>query len=74
MPSEKVPTRFPATSLRPDHVEDLRHAATGDAVAVGQPLQVVGGAAAADDGLGVQQRPYRSERVGQLAIGLAVDP
>ena len=73
MPSEKVPTRFPATSLRPDHVEHFGHAAAVDAVAVGQPLEVVGGAAAADDGLGVEQRPDRSEWVGQLGVRLAVD-
>ena len=68
MPSEKVPTRLPATSLSPTSVEHFVHAAAVDAVAVGQPPEVVGGAAATDDGLGVQQRADRSERIGQLVI------
>ncbi len=57
----------------PDDVEHLADPAAVDAVAVGQPLEMVGGAPATDDRLGVQQRPDRPERVVQLAIGLAVD-
>jgi hypothetical protein len=34
---------------------------------------MVGGAAATDDGLGVEQRSNRPERVAQPAIRLAVD-
>ena len=56
-----------------DEVEHFVHAAAVDAVAVGQPLEVVGGAAATDDRSCVQQRANRSERIGQLVIRLAVD-
>ena len=72
-PEREGPDPLPGYVTEPDDVEHLAHAAAGDAVAVGQPLEMVGGAAAADDGFGVEQRPDRSERVGQLAIGLAVD-
>ena len=72
MPSEKVPTRLSGHVAEADDVEHFAHPAAGDAVAVGQPREVVGGTAAADDGFGVQERPDRPERVGQLVVGLAV--
>jgi hypothetical protein len=57
----------------PGDAEHFADPPAGDAVAVGQPHQVMGGAAAADDGRGVQQRADRPQRMGQLAVRLAVD-
>ena len=64
MPSEKVPTRLAGDVAEADEVEDLGDPPAVDAVAVGQPAQVVGGAATTVDGLGVEQRAHRPEGVG----------
>ena len=72
-PEREGPHPLAGYVTEPDDVEHVVYTAAGDAVAVGQPLEMVGGAAAAHDGLGIEQRPDRSERVGQFGIGPAVD-
>ena len=72
-PEREGPHPLAGHVTEPDDVKHVADAVAGDAVAVGQPPEMVGGAAAADDGLGIEQCPDRADRVGQLAIGLAVD-
>ena len=74
MPSEKVPTRLPATSLRPTRSSTSVTRRRSMPLVSASHVEVVGGAPAPDDGAGVQQRPHRTEGVGQLGVGLAIDP
>ena len=62
MPSEKPPTFLRATSAQAGHVDDLVHALLRDAVRGGHRQQVVVGAAAGVDGLGVEQRADLAQR------------
>ena len=58
-PEREGPYPLPGHVSQADDVKHFAHPAPADPVAVGQPLEMVGG--------------DRAERVGQLAIGLAVD-
>ena len=58
-PEREGPHPLARHVAEPDDVEHFADPAAVDAVAVGQPREMVGGAAATDDRLGVQQRPDR---------------
>ena len=73
MPSEKVPSRLAGDVGEPDEFEHLADPPAVDAVAIGEPSEVVGGGPATVDGLGVEQRAQGSEGVGQLPVRSAVD-
>ena len=62
-----------ATAGQADQLEHLVDPAAGDAVGCGQRQQVVAGAAAGVDGLGVEQRADLVQRARQVAVGRAVD-
>ena len=57
----------------PDDVEHVVDARRRDVVGLGQPAQVVAGAAARVEGLGVEQGAHLAERPAQLGEGCAVD-
>ena len=73
MPSEKPPARRRAADGQADLVEHLVDAALADAVAVGQPEQVVAGSPAGVHRGGVQQGTDLCQRRAQRAVGPAVD-
>ena len=64
IPSEKPPARLEATLVRPDQVEDLLGAAPVDPVGQGQAAEVIAGAAAGMERLGVEQGADLEERAG----------
>ena len=67
MPSENPPARLPADAGQPDQLEHLVDPPAVDAVGVGQPAQMVAGAAAGVDGLGLEQRADLVQREPQVA-------
>ena len=67
MPSENFPARRSATAVEPDDVEHGVDPRRGDVVGLGQPAQVVPGAPARVEGLGVEQRAHLAQRPRQLA-------
>ena len=72
MPSEKVPDRLVATVCSPTSSSTSSTRRRGMSFVCGQGLQVVAGAAARVDGLGLQQGAHLAQRPGQLAVAAAV--
>ncbi len=73
MPSENLPTRWPATFSSPTSSSTSSTRARRDAVARGQPAQVVARGAAGVHGLGLEQRADLAQRGGGVGVAVAVD-
>ena len=73
IPSENPPVRRLGDVGEADEVEDLVDPPTVDAVGIGQPAQVVAGAASRVDGLGLEQCADVAEREAQVPVAVAVD-
>ena len=68
MPSENVPTRFDATSRKPDEVDQLLDPAARDAVRLRQGEQVVVGGAPGVDRPRLEQRADFVQRRRMVAV------
>ncbi len=73
MPRENLPTRWPATASRPTRPSTSSTRARRDAVADGEPAQVVAGGAARVQRPRVQQRADLAQRGGGVGVAAPVD-
>ena len=71
---EREPARATAGDIgEADHLEHLVDAAAVDAVGIGHPAQVIPGATARVDRLGLEEGADVAEREAEVAVGVAVD-
>ena len=73
MPSENLPTRLPATASRPTRSSTSSTRRGRDAVARGQPAQVVAGRAAGVQRPRLEQGADLAQRRGGVGVAVAVD-
>ena len=72
--AEREPARATAGDVgEADHLEHLVDAAAVDAVGIGHPAQVIPGAAARVDRLGLEEGADVAEREAEVAVGVAVN-
>ena len=73
MPRENLPTRWPATDSRPTRSSTSSTRDCREAVADGEPAQVVAGRATRVQGARLQQRAHLAERGGGVGVAVPVD-